>query len=140
MEKDRLQTFLQALKHQDAQALEPAVTEDFCIRSPILDEPFVGKAASLSILKLLFSVVDALQVRDVLESPTHVALFVGLRVGDIELDGVNYIHFNDGGQVNAMTVMWRPLSGLVVMQNRLASKLGAPPLKLVEREAGPVGH
>jgi hypothetical protein len=49
----------------------------------------------------------------------------------VELEGLEFVHFDHNGQVDELMVTLRPLEGLIAMQNTLAPLLGHPPLALV---------
>jgi hypothetical protein len=59
------------------------------------------------------------------------AIALALKVGGVELEGLEYVHFDDNGLVDVLMVTLRPLDGLIAMQNTIASLLGKPALALV---------
>ena len=59
------------------------------------------------------------------------AIALALRVGGVDLEGLEFVHFDDRGLVDVLMVTLRPLDGLIAMQNTVAPLLGHPPLALV---------
>ena len=131
MDMTHLNGFLEAMQKGDLDALEAHMADDVIVRSPIVVEPFRGKAAVRSVAQLLLKVVDKFTVRDVMQGSSYVAVYLGLTVGSDELDGVDCFRMNDSGLVQEMAIMWRPLPAVVAVQNRLAPAIGAPALQLV---------
>jgi len=135
MNLDKLHTFLDAMHRKDIQALAPYMTDDVLIRSPIVPEPFRGKTQVQAVLGHLLAVVDTFEVRELLRGDENVAVFLRMRMGDVEIDGVDVTHLDDNGLIDSMTVMWRPLPAVVAVQARIAPRLGLAALKLVADDA-----
>jgi hypothetical protein len=48
----------------------------------------------------------------------------------VDLEGLEYVHFDHEGLVDELMVTLRPLDGLIAMQNTIAPLLGHAPLVL----------
>jgi hypothetical protein len=55
----------------------------------------------------------------------HAALVFKARVGDRELDGLDLLVFDDEGRVKELTVMVRPLSGILALAEEMRKRLEA---------------
>lgn len=135
MNLDHLNLFLEAMHRRDAAGLEPHMSADVTLRSPIVPEPFNGKAQVQSVMSLLLGIVDSFELLEILPGEAHVATFFKLRVGPTEVDGMDYVHLNDAGLIDSLVVLWRPLPSIVAIQNRLAPLIGIAPLQLMEASA-----
>lgn len=132
MNTNHLRPFLDAMQSKDTESLAPHLALDVVIHSPIVSKPFEGKSKSLAVLGALIGVVDQFEVTDILVGDTHVAVVLEITVGKVKVQGVDYLHVNDAGLIDSMTIQWRPLPSIVEIQQRLAPMIGMPPLKLTE--------
>ncbi|MFJ4828865.1 nuclear transport factor 2 family protein [Streptomyces sp. NPDC088747] len=126
--------FLDALHRSDVTAAAESLAEDATLESPILADALSGKAKAAGVLQTIIDTTDAFDVKEVLAGDTHFAAFFALRVGETELDGVNYAEVNDDDKIVSLKVLWRPLPAIVAVQNKIAPVLGAPALQLVPRD------
>jgi hypothetical protein len=126
-----LEAFLDAMHRRDIEAAKPHIADNIVVRNPLYPEPMVGKDKMLSVLSYLLGIADKYDVVDLLRSESHFAVLHHFKFGEVEVDGVDYLHVNNAGLVDSLTVLWRPLAALVALQSRLAPLLGVPPLKLV---------
>jgi hypothetical protein len=112
--------FTDAMQRKDREAMLSHMTDDILLKTPLAATPFKGKDAIRPVVSALLSVVDAIDFREVLQGPDHVAAFFGLTVGPHELDGVDVWRLDDGGFIREMTVLWRPLPAAVAVEKALA--------------------
>lgn len=132
MTDDTLRTYREAISRGDAVSLSAVFAENIQLRVPLFTEPVVGRQAVAEILSVLFGVADSVHLGDAFTgSDGGYAIALALKVGGVELEGLEYVHFDNDGRVDVLMVTLRPLEGLVAMQNTLAPLLGHPPLALV---------
>jgi len=67
---------------------------------------------------------DFRYLNDVEQGDTQALIFAA-RVGDRELQGLDLVRTDADGLVTELTVMVRPLSGLVAVAQAMAARLGA---------------
>ena len=132
MSLEHLKPFLEAMGQGDTDSLAAHLAEDVFLRSPIVVKQFEGKGQVLEVLKALLSIIDRFEVTDTLIGDTHVAAVLKIKVGDIEVEGVDYIAIDKDGLIKSMVIQWRPLPLVVAIQQKLAPVIGIPALKLVE--------
>ncbi len=132
MNKRHLDAFLDAIHRLDIVAAAAYIDDAIVVRNPLFPEPIMGKAAVIPVLTHVLAIADRYEVVDTLRSETHFAVVHRFIFGDVEIEGVDYIHLNDAGLIDALTVMWRPLPAVVAVQALVAPVLGAPVLKLVQ--------
>lgn len=130
MSSAQLEPFMTAMERGDPAALTAALAPGIVLNSPILADPIVGRERVLGILSFMFGVVEDLSLGDVLVGPDRYAVPLTASVGDHRVEGMEYLHLDCDGLVDVLTVLIRPLDGLVAFQNRLAPVIGMPELSL----------
>lgn len=132
MNTTHLMPFMDAMHDRNASALARHMSESVTLRSPILPDPVEGRDAVGGLLAALLANVDDFTMTSMIAADTHAAVFVTIRAGDVQVEGVDDMHVDADGLVCSMTIQWRPLGQIVAMQQRLATALGFPLLRLVE--------
>ncbi|MDV3123440.1 nuclear transport factor 2 family protein [Mycobacterium sp. 21AC1] len=127
-----LTALLAAMRDHDADRAGEYLTDDIVLKSPIFAEPFTGRGNATALIGHLVNAVDEFESTGVLGGSETFAVTLKLRVGDTEVEGVDIVHVNAEGKIDAMTVQWRPLPAIVAVQNRLAPAVGVPALTLTE--------
>jgi len=121
MEMTHLHGFIAALMTaKDFEAMLPHMADDMVLKTPLVADPIIGKAAIRPIVEALLGVVDRFQFREIMQGPEHVAVFFGLTAGAEVLDGMDVIRLNAEGRVQEMTVLWRPLPAIAAVMKRLS--------------------
>ncbi len=116
MDLAHIHAFTEAMKRKDLEAMLTHMAEDVILKTPLVAEPFKGKAAIRPVVKALLEVVDAFEFIETMQGSQHVAEFFRVTVGVHELDGVDYWLLNEVGLIKEMTVLWRPLPAIAAMQ------------------------
>ena len=119
MDISHLQAFTDAMQRKDLEAMLTHMADDAILKTPLVAEPFKGKAAIRPVVKALLGVVDKFDFREMMQGPQHVSQFFRVTVGSIELDGIDYWRINEAGLIQEMTVLWRPLAAVVAVQKKL---------------------
>lgn len=127
-----LTALLDALHNHDADRAGEHLADDIVLKSPIFAQPFTGRGNATAVIGHLVNAVDEFESTGVLGGPETFAVVLKLRVGDTEVEGIDIVHVNAEGKIDAMTVQWRPLPAIVAVQNRLAPAVGVPALTLTE--------
>lgn len=119
--------FRAAVEARDVDAAIALFSDDAVFRSPIVYKPYRGRDA---IAPILHAVVDVFEdfhyVREIgaADAADH-ALVFRARIGELEVEGCDFLHRADDGSVDELTVMVRPLTAAhalaEAMQNRLAA-------------------
>ena len=76
-------------------------------------------------LRAVFETFEDFQYTDELgtEDGVHVLVF-SARVGDKSVQGLDLLRTDDSGRITNLTVMIRPLSGLIALAEAMAPKVG----------------
>jgi hypothetical protein len=115
--------FRAAIERQDHDALMRAFTPDVLFHSPIVYQPYVGRAALAPLLAAILQVFTDFRYLDEYDAPDGKVLQFHARVGERDLDGVDILTFDADGFVREFTVMVRPYSAATVLRDMMAAKL-----------------
>lgn len=131
MQTNHVKDYFTAMNTKAITQLAQHLSEDIVLLSPVLPEPFKGKATVVNILTGLLETIDSLQVNLTFASNRDVAVFFTIECDGIEVKGNEHIHLNGDGLIDLIEVAWRPLAQAVLIQEKLATKLGGQPMRLV---------
>jgi hypothetical protein len=84
---------------------------------------YEGREATATVLRAVSTVFEDFRYVDVLDAGDRAGLVFAARVGDRELEGWDYLHFDDEGRIAEFTVMIRPLSGLLAVVEAMQAAL-----------------
>jgi hypothetical protein len=116
-------SFRHAAEKGDHDAMMSALAPDVVFRSPIVFKPYEGRDAVAPILAAVFTVFEDFRYVDQLEGTNSATLIFQARVGDRELDGLDYLRFGQDGLVGELTVMVRPLSAAMALAETMRARL-----------------
>jgi hypothetical protein len=120
MNLTHLQAFTAAMRRKDPEAMLIHMVDGVILKTPLVAEPFEGKAAVRPVVEALLGVVERFDFREMMQGPRHVSQHFVITVGSNELDGMDYWLIDEAGLIQEMTVLWRPLPAMVAVQNKLA--------------------
>jgi hypothetical protein len=113
--------FVNAVESMDKAAVPDILAEDVVFRSPVVFRPYEGRDAVAAVLtEGAMNVFEDFRYTDRFESGDSAALIFEARVGDRELQGLDLLRFDGAGLVRELTVMVRPMSGLVALGEAMA--------------------
>jgi hypothetical protein len=115
--------FRAAAETKDFSAIDELFAEDVVFRSPVVFKPYEGREAVAMLLGAVVQVFEDFRYTDQVESGDSAALFFSARVGDKELDGIDYLQFDSEGRVDQMAVYVRPMSGVHALADAMKRKL-----------------
>jgi len=116
--------FRAAVEAGDIDAGLTLFADDATLDSPVAFKPFVGIDAVGVVLRAVFETFEDFHYTDEFEAgPTHALIFQA-RVGDKSVQGLDLIRTDDSGRITNLTVMIRPLSGLVALAEAMSAKVG----------------
>ncbi|MFD5120014.1 nuclear transport factor 2 family protein [Streptomyces sp. NPDC058385] len=129
-----MQAFRKAVEANDPDAVEALLAENVVFTSPVAFRPYPGKAITAAILRGVTRVFEDFRyVREInsADGRDHALVFVA-RVGDREVNGCDFIHLDEDGLIDDLTVMVRPLSGA----EALSEAMGAQFERIQQEAAG----
>ena len=106
-----------ALEARDLDAAVALLAPDVVFRSPIVHRPYHGPEAVRALLEGVLAVFEDFRYERAIGAPDAAdhALVFACRIGDRELQGCDFLHTNDAGQIDEFTVMVRPLTGALAL-------------------------
>jgi hypothetical protein len=122
------QHFRAGVEADDIDAALATLHDDVTFHSPAVHKAYQGKEAVSALLRLVAETFEDLRYTDELagggDDPVHGLVFRA-RVGDRELEGLDLLRIGPDGLIADLTVMIRPLSGLIALAQVLGPKLEA---------------
>jgi hypothetical protein len=103
------------------------LSDDVLFRSPVVFKPYEGREAVAPILRAASEVfADFRYVREIgSEDATYHALVFHARVGDRHIEGSDFLHIDDRGLIDELTVMVRPLTAALALAEAMKAQLAA---------------
>lgn len=121
----RLHPFRVAAEAKDLELLAEALNEDVVLHSPILFRGFEGRDVVSQVLTHVAATLEDLTYVDELVGEDTVCLRFKARVGDRELEGIDYLQLDGHGKVVDLTVFMRPLSAINAFNEQMKRRLEA---------------
>lgn len=117
--------FRRAAEAKDVELMLETLREDVELHSPVLFRGFEGREAVRTILTHVAATLEDLTYVDeaVGEDGTVVLRFKA-NVGDLELEGIDYLTLDEDGRVADITVFMRPMRALTAFNTQMAERLG----------------
>lgn len=116
--------FRRAAEAKDLDLLAETLRDDVELHSPILFRGFEGRDVVTQVLTHVAATLEDLAYVDELHEGDTVALRFKARVGDRELEGIDFLELDEDGRVAVLTVFMRPMSALTAFNERMAERLG----------------
>ena len=117
--------FRVAAENKDLEAMSGTLREDVVLHSPILFRGFEGREIVLGVLTHVAATLEDFRYTDELAEGDTVVLRFKARVGDRELEGIDFLELDDEGNVRELTVFMRPFSALTAFNERMKERLAA---------------
>jgi SnoaL-like domain len=117
--------FRSAVETKDLSRLDDLFAEDVIFRSPVVFKPYEGRDAVRILLEAIVQVLEDFRYLEQVETGDVAVLVFEATAGDREVQGVDIIKFGEDGRIVEMTVMMRPMSGLVAVGERMKALLEA---------------
>lgn len=119
--------FRLAVEAKDLEAATLTLREDVVLHSPILFRGFEGREVVMQVLTHVAATLEDFSYTDELAEDGVVVLRFKARVGDRELEGIDFLELDEQGQVKELTVFMRPMSALTAFNEQMAARLGVAP-------------
>jgi len=116
--------FRLAVEAKDLEAAKATLREDVVLHSPILFRGFEGREIVVGVLTHVAATLEGFRYTDELADERTVVLRFKARVGDRELEGIDFLELDEQGLVKELTVFMRPMSALTAFNEQMAARLG----------------
>jgi len=116
--------FRVAAEAKDLEAARATLREDVVLHSPILFRGFEGREIVLGVLTHVIATLEDFRYVDEMAGDGAVTLRFKARVGDRELEGIDFLELDEDGLVKELTVFMRPLSAINAFNEQMGARLG----------------
>ncbi|WP_327426514.1 MULTISPECIES: nuclear transport factor 2 family protein [unclassified Streptomyces] len=119
-----MHSFRKAVEAGDFAAIEEMLAEDVVFTSPVAFKPYPGKAITAAILRGVSRVfTDFRYVREIAgaDGRDHALVFEA-KVGDKQLTGCDFLHFDEDGRIDDFMVMVRPLTAAQALSEAMGAQ------------------
>jgi hypothetical protein len=113
------------MKAGDVDAAVDLLSDDVVLRSPIVFKPYRGPDAVRVLLAAVSRVFEDFRYVREIGAPDafdHVLVFQA-RIGDKQIEGSDFLHFDENGSIDELMVMVRPLSGALALAEAMTAQL-----------------
>lgn len=122
----QMHPFRVAAESRDIDALLSTLAPDVVLHSPVTFAPYAGKETVGRLLRLVSEAFTDWRCVKEVHSPDGVIGFVfRTHVGNRELEGLDLLRLDADGLIADLTVMIRPLSGLIALAQAIGPKVDA---------------
>ena len=118
--------FRAAVEARDIDAGLALFADDATLDSPVAFKPFVGIDQVGVVLKAVIATFEDFRYTDEIANEaegTHALIFEA-RVGEKSVQGLDLLRMDSDGRITNLTVMIRPLSGLIALAEAMSAKVG----------------
>ena len=116
--------FRAAVEAKDLDAALALFADDATLDSPVAFKPFVGIDQITVVLRAIAETFEDFHYTDEFASDGAHALVFRARVGDRDVEGLDLIREDGAGRIQNLTVMVRPMSGLIALAEAMSAKVG----------------
>ena len=119
----------------DRDLLASLLSDHIVFRSPFVQSPIPGRAATLLVLTTVVQIFQNFSYhRTFIAGPHDVALEFAANIGKWQLKGIDLIRFNERGEMVEFEVMIRPIKALAALGEEMGNRIG-PQLSLLKQTA-----
>jgi hypothetical protein len=121
--------FRVAVESGDLDALRDLLADEVAFNSPVVHRPYRGREVVAQLLTFAAATFEDFRYVDEVADGDRAALIFRARVGDREVHGLDLVHTDADGRVDELTVMVRPMSGLVALGEAMRERVVAAGLR-----------
>lgn len=116
--------FRRTVEARELDRVGELLTDDVVLHSPIAFKPYHGRETVATIIRLVASILQdfAFQREIGAESDDDHALVFGARIGDLSIQGCDFIHTDADGLIDELTVMMRPLRAVQAFETQMRAR------------------
>jgi len=117
--------FRRAAEAKDVELMTETLREDVVLHSPILFRGFEGREIVGQVLTHVAATLADLTYVDEVQQGDSVVLRFRAQVGELELEGIDYLTLDEDGRVADLTVFMRPLKAVNAFNEQMKARLEA---------------
>jgi len=119
----------------DRDLLASLLSEYIVFRSPFVQSPIPGRAATLLVLTTVVQIFENFRYhRTFIAGPHDAALEFAANIGKWQLKGIDLIKFNEAGEMIEFERMIRPIKALAALGEEMGHRIG-PQLSQLKQAA-----
>jgi limonene-1,2-epoxide hydrolase len=117
--------FRRAIEARDLDAAVALMRDDVVFRSPAVFKPYHGREAVRRLLDAVLVVFEDFRyTREIgADGARDHALVFETRVGDKHIEGCDFVQLDEDGAISELTVMVRPMTGLLALAEAMKKQL-----------------
>ena len=117
--------FRAAVESGEFDTIERIFAQAVVLHSPIAHRPYRGRGTVAAIIGAVAEVLAAFRFEKEIgaHNAEDRALVFTAMVGDLEIQGCDFLHTGDDGLIDEITVMLRPLKAVTLFAERMAMRL-----------------
>jgi hypothetical protein len=122
-----MHVFRRAIEARELDGVGEILAEDVVLNSPIAHRPYRGRETVAKIINLVDSVLEDFTFQREIgaEGGTDRALVFGAHIGDLSIQGCDFVHTNAEGLIDELTVMMRPLRAVHAFEEQMRERFTA---------------
>jgi hypothetical protein len=119
--------FRRAVEAREFDTIGEIFAENVVLNSPIAFRPYQGRDMVAKIVTIVASIFEdfAFQREIGAETDDHRALMFDARVGELSIQGCDFLHTDGDGLIDELTVMLRPLKAVQAFEEQMKAKFAA---------------
>jgi len=117
--------FRRAVENQNLDAAIAELAPGVTFRSPVVFKPYEGRDMVAVLLRAVFEVFEDFRYEAEVASGDREVLMFRARIGEREVEGADFLRFDEDGLITEMVVMVRPMSGVHALAERMKAMLEA---------------
>ena len=111
--------------------LVPLLSEHIVFRSPFVQSPIPGRAATALVLTTVVRIFENFRYhREFVSGPHDAALEFSANIGKWQLKGIDLIKFDAQGEMIEFEVMVRPIKALQALGEEMGNRIGPELIRL----------
>ena len=116
----------QLVKQRDPKQLSTLLADDAVLFSPVIHTPVKGKQMVQLYLTAAFHTFlnETFTYQPTITTGNKAVLEFNVTIGDIAVNGIDMITWNDAGQITEFKVMIRPLKAINLINDNMTAMLG----------------
>jgi hypothetical protein len=119
--------FRRVVEARELERIGELLTEDVVFHSPIAFRPYRGREMVARIINLVATILEDFTFQGEIgaESDDDHALVFGARIGDLSIQGCDFVHTDAKGLIDEFTVMLRPLRAVHAFEDQMRVRFAA---------------
>jgi hypothetical protein len=119
-----MHTFRAAVESGEFDTIDRIFADDVVLHSPIAHSPYRGRQLVAAIIGAVAQVLEGFRFEKEFGDDEVSALLFRASVGDLEIQGCDFLHTRADGLIDEITVMLRPLKAVTLFAERMGEELG----------------